>query len=861
MFLTFCIVLVACGTPEASIENGVSSALAEYRKSVLSNIRYKLEFRIPENKEQRIQALEELTFDLSDASKDLLIDFKVEPEKLNSLIINNKSQAIEVTQEHIILRKESLQQGFNKVEINFFAGESSLNRKDDFLYTLFVPDRARTAFPVFDQPNLKAVFELTLDIPRSWKAISNAPKALERVQGERKNIIFSASDKMSSYLFSFVTGVFESMTKTVEGRPFTMLHRETDSAKVARNEDFIFYLHAASLKWLEGYTGIQYPFQKLDFALIPSFQYGGMEHVGAIQYRANALFLDKNPSQSALLGRASLIAHEVAHMWFGNLVTMDWFNDVWMKEVFANFMAAKMVNPSFPEINHDLSFLVRHYPSAYSVDRSEGANAIRQELDNLNQAGQLYGPIIYNKAPIMMRQLEMLVGEEDFRKGLQIYLKKYGNSNATWGDLITILDAAVPNDLKAWSEVWVNQPGRPVFEWADMDQGAKVSGVIQQKDPDDKGRSWLQLVRLKVFNASGKGQKEVQYFVDETPYEVTIDTSWSGYHVLANANGMGYGLFPSSFELVSDRWESLSLVERGTLLIQLNENLWEPENHNKEGFYNPMDYVMMVKSLIAREDNQLLLNLMLGQMQTIYWSLLDETERQQMAPELEQTLVHAWTDLHDDPSLKKMFFNAFRNIALTAPNLDRLFNIWEGSENQQTLGFELSENDRIGLAGTLAIHFPERSAALLQQQAEWIENPDAAKRFAFIRPALSADESVRDAFFNSLAEEENRETESWVLGALGYLHHPSRGESSLKYIRPALEWLEEIQQTGDIFFPSRWMNATLRSHHESEVVEMVEDFLDEHPRYNPQLRMKILQAVDRTQRAAEIRLMGDWVAG
>ena len=121
-----------------------------------------------------------------------------------------------------------------------------------------------------------------------------------------------------------------------------------------------------------------------------------MEHVGAIQYRADTLFLDESPSQTELLGRASLIAHETAHMWFGNLVTMEWFDDVWLKEVFANFVAAKIVNPTFTEINHDLSFMVRHYPSAYSVDSTGGANAIRQRLSNLNEAGTLYGNIIYN---------------------------------------------------------------------------------------------------------------------------------------------------------------------------------------------------------------------------------------------------------------------------------------------------------------------------------------------------------------------------------------------------------------------------------------------------------------------------------
>ncbi len=142
-----------------------------------------------------------------------------------------------------------------------------------------------------------------------------------------------------------------------------MLHRETDAAKVARNRDAIFDLHASALGWLERYTGIPYPWGKFDFLLVPSFQFGGMEHPGAIFYNASGLLLDPSATQNQKLGRASLIAHETAHMWFGDLVTMRWFDDVWMKEVFANFMAAKIVNPSFPEINHDLRFLLAHYPA------------------------------------------------------------------------------------------------------------------------------------------------------------------------------------------------------------------------------------------------------------------------------------------------------------------------------------------------------------------------------------------------------------------------------------------------------------------------------------------------------------------
>lgn len=158
-----------------------------------------------------------------------------------------------------------------------------------------------------------------------------------------------------------------------------MYYRETDSVKVKRNSDEVFSLHAKSLAWLEDYTAIKYPFGKFDFVLIPSFQYGGMEHPGSIFYNESSLFLDENPPVNRKLARASVIAHESAHMWFGDLVTMDWFNDVWLKEVFANFMAAKIVHPSFPEINHNLRFLLAHYPGAYEVDRSSGTNPILQK--------------------------------------------------------------------------------------------------------------------------------------------------------------------------------------------------------------------------------------------------------------------------------------------------------------------------------------------------------------------------------------------------------------------------------------------------------------------------------------------------
>ena len=403
----------------------------------------------------------EIRFNLATAEEPLALDFRAASEALHSLQVNGAALPTAVEAEHVLLPTNTLHIGENHVALQFTAGDSALNRNPDYLYTLFVPDRARTALPVFDQPDLKASWELSLDLPAAWEAIANTPRLSVSEADGRRVHRFAASEPISSYLFGFVAGRFQSVTRGWRGQGMTMLHRETDPEKLARNLDDIFRQHREAVAWLEDYTGVPFPFEKLDFALIPAFQYGGMEHVGAIQYRAELLLLDENPTDDERLRRASLIAHEVAHMWFGNLVTMRWFNDVWTKEVFANFMAAKMVNPLFPEIDHELNFLLRHYPAAYAVDRSAGANPIRQALGNLNEAGQMYGPIIYNKAPIMMRQLESLLGADALREGVAAYLERFAYANATWPALVEILDQKTPLDLAAWSDTWVHSPGFP----------------------------------------------------------------------------------------------------------------------------------------------------------------------------------------------------------------------------------------------------------------------------------------------------------------------------------------------------------------------------------------------------------------
>ena len=828
--------------PAVLTEAGVSLELARSRADRLRGIHYKLQFDIPADEQVPIESSATISFELASNHAGLQLDFRQDPASIHSLNVNGTVTDIVFENEHIVLPASLLRQGHNEVALSFVAGDSSLNRNPDFLYTLFVPDRARTAFPLFDQPDLKARYELTLVIPAQWRALANAPLVQTNERGDgRTEHRFAPTEPISSYLFSFVTGEFSSITRQVQGRPMTMLHRETDAAKVARNVDAIFEQHAQSLAWLEDYTGIDYPFEKFDFVLIPDFPYGGMEHVGAIQYRAAALLLDADPPLTDRLRRAQLIAHETAHMWFGNLVTMQWFDDVWTKEVFANFMADKIVNPVFPEVDHELNFLVSHYPPAYAVDRSQGANPIRQALPNLNQAGQLYGSIIYHKAPIMMRQLELIVGEEGLRAGLGDYLEQFSFGNATWPDLIEILDARTDIDLAAWSDVWVNTSGRPHFRVVSSNAQEPAPPLLRQEDPAGMDRSWPQQFDVLILSAAGGHSATLLTGQAETSMPPGIVAQGQNEWLLS-ADGRGYGLFPAGMDALP-AWDRLEPVQKGVALLTDYDNVLAGSVLDIE------TYFLSLLAIAQRELDPLLLKHVLGQMPYVYHSLLSDAQRDALVTATEESL---WTTVVSQPdtSLTKLVFRHYSELAASPGAVQRLFEIWSGKLAVDRLVLE--EEDQIRLAEILAIRLPEQSPAIIARQLASIDNPDRRRRLEFIAPSLSANEAIRDAFFASLGDAANRHTENWVSDAVANLHHPSRLAQSEKYVLPGLRLLEEIQVTGDIFFPTDWLEATLMNHKSESAARTVRQFLAQRPDYNPQLRMKILQQADRLFRAAAL---------
>jgi aminopeptidase N len=825
---------------------GIPDTLAAERAERVSDLRYEVTMSVPATRTDPVRGHLRATFTLADAGRPLAFDFAQPVDRLLAMHANAVIVAPRVDAEHIVIPAGALVRGPNLVEFEFLAGEAPLNRSEDFLYALFVPARASQTMPVFDQPDLKARWRLVLNVPPDWAALTNG-REIGRVAGpDHVGLIFEETAPISTYLFAFAAGRFSIETAERDGRTFRMLHRETDAAKLARNRDAIFDLHARALAWLEEYTAIPYPFGKFEFILIPSFQFGGMEHPGAVYYNAAGLLLDESATQTQHLGRASLIAHETAHMWFGDLVTMRWFNDVWMKEVFANLMAAKIVNPSFPDVNHDLRFFLQHYPAAYAVDRTEGANPIRQPLANLNEAGSLYGAIIYQKAPIVMRQLELLVGAEAFRDGLREYLRTYRFGNATWADLIALLDARTEQNLVQWSQAWVEERGRPRIA---VERGADGATTVslRETDPLGRGLTWPQEIELavgyddRVDRIRGPFSREKAYTV--TPAAGGRPPVW----VLPTGGGLGYGDFaiePAGLEAVGRALPAMpDALLRGAALVTIWESMLE-------GRLPPARVGDLLRTALPVEADELNTNQMLDYLRVLYWRFTAADDRAALAPALER-LLRDGLDRATTTSRKAAWFGAIRSVATTPETIAWLESVWR--RQAPIKGLPLSEPDEAELALELAVRDVPGAPAILAAQLERFKNEDRRARFAFVMPAVSSDAAARKGFFETLRNVANRRREAWVLEAVRYLHHPLRASSSRLLVVDALGLLREIQRTGDIFFPKRWADATLWGYQSPQTAADVRQFITELPAdYPPRLRWVLQASADQLFRAAAI---------
>ena len=783
-----------------SLKKGVTKELADSRRANISDVHYDLTFNIPADPKQNVTGLAVISFMLEERA-DVVLDFQ--GRYSGACIINDKKHTTPYKEEHIVLPVKFLKPGFNVVAMNFVSANTALNRHPNYMYTLFVPDHARSCFPCFDQPDLRAIYTTTLNVPDGWKTM-----------------ISDSQTPLPTYLYSFVAGRFNEKKDQVNGRSMRALYLETDPQKTGQLSR-IFEEAANALTWMESYTGLKCPYEEYGIVILPGYQFGGMEHPGAIQLNDRRLFLGQNPSQEELLRRTELIAHETAHLWFGDMVSLKWFEDVWTKEVYANFMASKITRQQFSKVDHDLNFIKTYQARAIAIDRTEGTHPIAQSLTNQNEAAMLYDNIIYDKAPVMMRMLEQMMGAKKMQSGLQKYLKKYCFSNASWDDLIEALDSEAPNaGVRQMSEVWVKQKGMPTIHTAYKNRQL----IVTQIDPYNRGLFWRQKFDIRIINDLGSSRTIT---VDMQQPTMTFDLSQPPSCIIPNYSGSGYGRFTLDNVYTSKLAQRLIItrddLQRYALLLTLHDNYLM-------GRVAPSYFGELYRNM-TREKNPLIIQTSIDHMFKIAFD---------MPAKERQTLEHCMLDLLGENRNTECFRSVVRKLGsnATSPDvLDKIYEIW--SKHSDPF---LDAHDYMEMAYRLAIMRPEEWQQILSTERRHLSSDLLRQEFDYVSRACNPDVKARHQLFNDLLKPENRKHEPWALQVVRLLNADVREPESNAYIPLSLASLEHIQQTSDIFFSSDWMKALLSGHKSNEARQMVEKFLKEHRDFRPQLRNKVLEA-------------------
>ncbi len=403
--------------------------------------------------------------------------------------------------------------------------------------TQFETTDARRAFPCFDEPDFKAVFGVTLIVPEDQFAVSNAPMVQETRTGDgRRQIEFADTMKMSTYLVAFIVGPFEATDAVdVDGAPLRVIH----PVGKGHLTDYALDVGAFSLQHFAAYYGIPYPGQKLDLVAIPDFAFGAMENLGCVTFREVLLLVDRDQAtQPELMRVADVIAHEIAHMWFGDLVTMRWWNGIWLNEAFATFMATMAADAFNTEWQRWVQFSLER-SAAFDVDSLEKTRPIEYPVRSPQDADGMFDLLTYEKGGAVLRMLEQYLGEDRFRDGIRYYLDVHQYGNTETNDLWDAIEHVTDEPARRVMDSWIFQRGYPLISVADRDVGKLT--VSQSRFSFSRLEGGDETVwSVPVVLRYGRGEQVAERRELLESAAVDIDLGTEADWVLVNAGGHGF---------------------------------------------------------------------------------------------------------------------------------------------------------------------------------------------------------------------------------------------------------------------------------------------------------------------------------
>ena len=827
---------------------GISRQLATQRASQLRAIRYDLSLGVTGRDTARGAVT--IRF-VARRAGDVVVDFR--GPSLSDVVVNGHKGAVTFNGAHFKIAARDVRVGANTVEARFKAmiapaGASIIRFHDDkdgqdYLYTLLVPSDANALFPCFDQPDLKARLTLSLTIPVGWRALANGiTQRVDTVHGAAR-YRFRETDPLPTYLIAFAAGPWHEFSG---GPRHTNLWVRASRAREVE-VDSLQQQVGSALTSLERYFGVKYPFQQFQYLLSPAFPFGGMEHPGVTMFNEESFIYREPPTLTQRLGRRATIYHEVAHQWFGDDVTMRWFDDLWLKEGFATYMAAKMQDlEGLP--NPWMSFYLRNKPAAYDVDQTTGTTPVWQQLANLDQAKSNYGAIVYNKAPGILKQLNYLVGDAAFRAGLHAFLVSHAYGNATWQDLLASIGTAAHRSLADWGRQYILRPGMPVVEQQlELANGTvRRLTLIQHPAQSLSGRGVWPMRTDVVLWTTGRAPVTIPV---EIRAETTVVSAATGKpapdFVFANANDNAYGLV--MLDARSAKWLSAHIgdVHEPFLRAMLWGALWDLV---RDARLAPADFIATAARELPAEADEQIAGGIVQRMTRAVSSYLSDAQRHATIGSIEGLLLAGAADPNRGYGVRKNELDAYISLARSPAALRRL-SAWLDSAS--TAGIPLRQPTRWAIVTHLIERGAPNAEAMIADERRR-DTTTSGGRSAFVAGAGRPLAAVKQDYFERYFRDSTL-NEDWVTASLRAFNAPEQSPLTLPYLVPALDTLQWVQRNRRIFFLGSWLGSFIGGQRSPEALREIDDFLARHPQLPTDLRQKILQTRDDLERTVRIR--------
>ena len=722
------------------LTDSLSKKMAEYRAQFVSNVSYDLELDLPkENKD--FAGVAKITFDLTEAAPHLSLDFV--GGDVEKLVINEKEVPADFNGFYIPLDASALKAGTNSVTVeyshpyrrdgrglHFFSDPEDGNT---YLFSQFEAYDFNKVFPGFDQPDLKATYDLDVTAPASWQVVTADREVSVTDSGEKKTWDFPETAKFSTYVMSLHAGPYKVWERDYR-IPLRIFARQS-YAQYIEQEEF-FDLTEQGFDFFESYFESPYPFTKYDQLVVPEFSFGAMENVGAVTFTER--LQPRRPKTDVDQKRLSVvIMHEMAHHWFGDLVTMKWWDDIWLNESFADYMGNYATAEATKYADAMDSFSISRKSWGYAEDMAITTHPISQTIPETEAVMASIDGISYAKGASSLIQLRHVLGADVFQQGLAEYFKTYAWKNTELNDFIGTLGKVADRDLSAWSDQWLKQAGTnaltarfacedgKISEFHLVQSPANKSGAIREHALDillidkDKKKKYVDV----VINS---GNNELQKLVgDKCPVFVLPNTS---EHTFASVS-----LDPASFDYLMDNYQSIdSPVMRGLILRSLHDSLLA-------GTLKATDYMEFLLANIASDTNPSVLAGQLGRLAQAHAYLVlndyHSKAKEPLAPGYKDRIEKlAWTqyETSDDPQ-KRLWFGAWVNAIGNDQSQAKALKLLQG---------DLSLDDRWEIVKALmALGNPE-APALAKSLKEQDSSANADLQY-LIASAVTPEEDVK----------------------------------------------------------------------------------------------------------------------